>query len=168
MLSDPRLDSTNFPFTFTQTILSTTDRRIADEQDIEYKGISSFEHIEQRQQLQLSISKAECEEIHNNYFREAQKGDLTEDEVKNKMAANQVGFWQDAKTGCWFFGTEVKIIVDWPDLQMSWEVEIPRCGYHEDEAVSRYDVIEKTVTFATINHGVSNGDTMVIDDVEGR
>ena len=64
------------------------------------------------------------------------------------------------------FGTEIEIIVEWPNLQMLWKVQVPPAGFHETGLSTGYGVIEKTGTFATIDHGVIDGDQINIDDVE--
>lgn len=142
--SDPRR-LRNLNITIEQKILSTSDPIVGREEAPYYKDKPC---IRTRQLLRIKFTNAQVAHIDKN------------SKFKN------IGFFRDRQTKQWFFGTAVKIILDWPDMRLRWRTQVPTNGAFlipdTKELDPNVEYWEEEIFLVSSNdHGVRDGDDLL-------
>ena len=98
--TNPRLKRhPNIDINIEQKILSTSDPKIGRQRAPPYQDHPC---IDTRKLLRIKLTTEQvCE-------------------IADSSNCDKIGLWKDEESGQWFFGTAVKIILDWPDMRLRW------------------------------------------------
>ena len=86
--------------------------------------------------------------------------------IDETSECDKIGFFRDKKTKQWFFGTAVKIILDWPDMRLRWRTQVPTNGAFflpgTEELDRNVEFWEQEIFLVSSNdHGVHDGDNLL-------
>ena len=95
--TDPRRDK-DLNIRLRQQIISTTDARRGRMQDLCYKEPETEHLYDVKKDLEVILDREQCLEIDRS------------------RQWDKLGFWKSDTTSQWWFFTEIRIVVDWPDM----------------------------------------------------